>query len=124
MYFLAREVAPQPLMLFTGVLGEAFLGLMVMVAGVGLTRRYMNKPSALNANLAANSYYIYLIHYPIILVLRLQMLTWDAPTGVKYLIAFAGTAVISYAISQYLIRKSGLLTVVALVILLVVCSVE
>ncbi len=115
MYFLAGEIVPQPLMVFTGLLGEAFLGLMVMVAGVGLTRRYMNKPSTINANLAANSYYVYLIHYPILLVLRLQMLTWDAPTAVKYLIAFAGTAVISYAISQYLCRRSNLLTVVALV---------
>ena len=114
LYFLAQDIAPQPLIVFAGLLGEAFLGMMVMVAGVGLTHRYMNKPSRLNAHLAANSYYIYLIHYPIILVLRLLMLTWDAPTAVKVSIAFAGTALLSYAISQYLIRKSGRLAVAAL----------
>ena len=100
LYFLAQDIAPQPLIVFAGLLAEAFLGMMVMVAGVGLTHRYMNKPSTLNAHLAANSYYIYLIHYPIILVLRLLMLTWDAPTAVKVSIAFAGTALLSYAISQ------------------------
>ena len=88
--------------------------MMVMVAAVGLTHRYMNKPSRLNAHRAANSYYIYLIHYPIILVLRLLMLTWDAPTAVTVSIAFAGTALLSYAISRYLIRKSGRLAVAAL----------
>lgn len=114
LYFLAQDIAPQPLIVFAGLLGEAFLGMMVMVAGVGLTHRYMNKPSRLNAHLAANSYYIYPVHYPIILVLRLLMLTWDAPTAVKVSIAFAGTALLSYAISQYLIRKSGRLAVAAL----------
>ena len=66
LYFLAQNAVPQFLPLFTGLLTEAFLGLMFLVIGVGLTHRYMNRPSAFNANLAANSYYFYLVHYPLI----------------------------------------------------------
>ena len=50
------------------------------VIALGLTHRYINRPSALNARLTENSYIVFLIHYPLLLLIRLMLLTWDGDT--------------------------------------------
>ena len=59
--------------------GEALMVVFFLVLTIGLTHRYLNRPSAFNAKMAENSYYVYLVHYPVILVLRLPLLTVDWP---------------------------------------------
>ena len=115
LYFLGREAMPQFVLLFFGIMGESLLGLIWLAVGIGLTYRYMNKPSAFNARMAANSYFVYLVHYPLILVFRLLMLTWDLPTGVKFALVFGAAGLTSYLLSQYIIRFSGRLALAALV---------
>ena len=106
---------PQFVLMFFGFMGENLLGLIWLAVGIGLTYRYMNKPSAFNARMAANSYFVYLVHYPLILVFRLLMLTWDLPTGVKFVLVFGAAGLTSYLLSQYIIRFSGRLALAALV---------
>jgi sugar lactone lactonase YvrE len=115
LYFLGREVMPQFALMFFGIMGESLLGVIWLAVGIGLTYRYMNKPSAFNARMADNSYFVYLVHYPLILVFRLLLLTWDLPTGVKFALVFAAAGFTSYLLSQYIIRFYGRLAVAGLV---------
>ncbi len=115
LYFLGREVMPQFALMFFGIMGESLLGVIWLAVGIGLTYRYMNKPSAFNARMADNSYFVYLVHYPLILVFRLLLLTWDLPTGVKFALVFAAAGFTSYFLSQYIIRFYGRLAVAGLV---------
>ena len=115
LYNFGQEWVPQPLMMLMGTFSEALMGMLFLVMALGLTHRYMNRPSERNAKFAANSYYVYLIHYPIILLLRLPLLRWDVPTGVKFVLVLVAAAVISYVISEYFIRRHTRLSVVTLV---------
>ena len=115
LYFLSGEALPQFVLIFLGTAAEALLGIIWLVIGIGLTYRYMNRPSAFNARMAANSYFVYLVHYPLILVFRLLLLPRDLPTGVKFALVFVAAGVASYLLSQYIMRASGRLAVAGLV---------
>ena len=82
---------------------------------LGLTHRYMNRPSAANAKLAVNSYNVYLLQYPVILFFRLLLLPWDASAFVKFGIVLVLTLGLCYALSEYLIRPFPRLSVAVLI---------
>ncbi|MBT6626976.1 MAG: acyltransferase family protein [Gemmatimonadetes bacterium] len=69
-----------------------------LVAAIGLAYRYMNKPSTICARLAQVSYPTYLIHYPLILVFRLGLLTTDIPAPAKVFLIFTLVATASVLI--------------------------
>ena len=81
--------------------------MLFLVIALGLTHRYINRPSALNARLTENSYIVFLIHYPLLLLIRLMSLTWDVDTWMKFAIALVLTIAGSYALSRYLIKPAG-----------------
>ena len=114
-FFWGEEYVPQAVLVFIGSLGEALMVVFFLVLTIGLTHRYLNRPSAFNAKMAENSYYVYLVHYPVILVLRLPLLTVDWPVWLKFSLVLVGAAVISYLLSEYLIRPRRRLAAAALI---------
>jgi glucan biosynthesis protein C len=101
---------------------QSFLCLAFVVVLVSLARRYWNRPSAIGQRLASNSYNIYLVHLPIVVAFQLLLAGWRGPAFVKFAIVAIGSVLSSYGISQYVIRKSPLLTVIGLVVLFALMS--
>lgn len=102
--FLWGNDGPRPFYMVFGALGESLWVLWWMVIIIGLTHRFMNRPSPVNAFLAGNSFVVYLIHYPLILVIRLFLLPWAGPAWVKWPLVLALALLLSHLLSQYLIR--------------------
>ena len=80
-------------------------------------RSFLASAVPVNARFAANSYNVYLLQYPVLLVVRLVMLKWDWNAYVKFGIAVAATLVLCYLLSEYLIRRTPRMAVAALVAL-------
>ena len=114
-YKIGGEETPRIILNTISSLFESLLVLWFLVIAIGLTYRYMNRPSAVNASLAANSYVIYLIHYPLILIFRLPLLSWDVSTFFKWPFVLLLTLISSYALSEYLIRPRTRLAVAGLI---------
>lgn len=104
-YQFGQEAVPDFLLNSLGNLFGALFNLWVLVIFTGLTHRFMNRPSAVNAKLAAHSYTIYLIHYPLILVFRLLLLNWDGSALVKFPIVLLLAGIVSYVLSEYVIGR-------------------
>ena len=67
--------------------------------------RYRNLPSTLDQNVASNSYYMYLSHYPFVLVFQLLLfLVPGVPGLLKFVIVSVLGISCSYAVSQFLIK--------------------
>ena len=114
-YSLWGDAVPQSLLMSFGSMAYHLLIAWFLVVVLGLTHRYMNRPSAVNAKLAANSYNVYLLQYPVILFFRLLLLPWGASAFIKFGIVLALTLGVCYALSEYLIRPFPRLSVAALV---------
>ncbi len=90
-------------------------GIWFLTVVLGLTYRYMNKPSPMNSRLASVSYPVYLIHYPLILVFRLLLLDVDLPTVVKFFVVLGLTVSSSVFLGHYLLRPRPRAAVAVLV---------
>jgi len=88
----------------------AFLGLLGAV-----TFRFMNRPSSINGKFAASSFSIYIIHFPIVASIQFLMLEWGIPVPVKFVICAVASILVSFAISNYIIRPFPRLSVVGLI---------
>ena len=104
-YQFGQEAVPDFILNFLGNLFGTLLTLWFLVIFTGLAYRFMNRPSALNARLAANSYTIYLIHYPLILVFRLLLLNWDGSAFIKFPVVLLLAGLSSYAFSECVIGR-------------------
>jgi len=73
---------------------------------IGLAVRFLNAPSAAWRYLADASYWIYIIHLPLVLALQYAVLDLPAPALAKFALVTAGTLVIALATYQLLVRHS------------------
>jgi hypothetical protein len=80
-----------------------FFTISALGLSASLALRYLNRPTPINRNLAANSYYIYLAHY--IFVIGFQMLFFSIPVALllKYLLVFILSLSAAYGSSRFLI---------------------
>lgn len=84
---------------------RSFLCVSFLVALTSWAVRYWNRPSQFNALLALNSYYIYITHFLIVILLQLLLTGWsDGSVFIKFGIVSLGSILFSYGISQYAIR--------------------
>jgi glucans biosynthesis protein C len=81
---------------------RTFLVLAWLVFLISLTHRYWNRPSKLDQSLAANSYYIYLIHLPIVVILQFVFLEVDISIFIKFSVIVFLSILLSYGISHFL----------------------
>jgi peptidoglycan/LPS O-acetylase OafA/YrhL len=63
----------------------------IILGLIGLFQRHFSQPWPLSRYLADASYWVYLVHLPVLLALALALRAWPAPIGVKYL-ALVGLA--------------------------------
>ena len=102
---------------------HSFLCLAFVVVLISLARQYWNRPSVLGQRLASNSYTIYLVHLPIVVAFQLLLAGWRGPALGKFTIVALGSVLLSYGISEYVIRKSRLLAGIGLVVLFALMSI-
>lgn len=85
---------------------------------MSLALRYWNRSTDISQNLAANSYYIYLSHYPFVFLFQFILFTLP---GIYPVLKFAIVSVLailfSYMTSQYLIRPYPRLTISITIVL-------
>jgi len=70
----------------------------------GLTFRFMNHQSRFSQSLTANSYAMFIIHYPIVVLLQYLLLDLGAPAALKFLICAALAILTTWTISNFVIR--------------------
>ncbi|NKB70317.1 MAG: acyltransferase family protein [Candidatus Latescibacteria bacterium] len=104
-----------PLLMFFGMSAFVLVNLLSVLGFTSLIFHYLNKPSAVHANFAANSYNVYLVQYPVILVFRLMNFTWEASPFLKFVTAAIPALLVSYALSQFLIRPRPRLAILVAV---------
>lgn len=81
---------------------RSLLCFLFLITCIQFGDRYWNKSSPLNNQLAANSYTIYLIHFPIVIFFQLFLIQWTGgPVFLKFLMVISGSIIISYLISRY-----------------------
>jgi hypothetical protein len=102
-------------MVVTYYMLRSFLCLSFLCLLITFAFRHWNHTSGINQSFSRNSFYIYLIHMPIILILQLFFLNWNISIFVKFTIISALSIILSYAISQYLIKPTPKLSIVLLV---------
>jgi glucan biosynthesis protein C len=104
-----RELYGPIYFLILNFLCAACLGL-----SLSLGQRYWNKPSSFDRKLAANSYNIYLAHYPYVLTTQMLLLPLTAiPGALKFIMVAASSGLLSYASCNWLIGPHPRLAVAA-----------
>ena len=103
------------LLLIFGSAAAVLVNLLSVLGFTSVIFRYINTTSQINARLAANSYNVYLVQYPVVLVFRLMNFTWEVSPFIKFVATGIPALVVSYLISEYLIRRRPPLAVLAAV---------
>jgi glucan biosynthesis protein C len=92
-----------------------FLTISILGLSTSLALKYWNRPTALNQNLASNSYNIYLSHYIFIIIFQLALFPVEwMPSLLKFMVISVFGLLSSFAVSRYLLQKRPGLTVIML----------
>lgn len=82
-----------------------FFCLTATFALIALCYRWINFTSNLLSKLSGNSYAIYFIHQPVLMLLILAIRGYQLNVFVKYLVASVSTIVLCYLVSEYILSK-------------------
>lgn len=96
--------ADSPLVAIFGLSTVALVTFILLLTLTSLAYHYRNTPEKVNARFAANSYIVYLIQYPIVLLFHLPFFAWEMSPFLKFALIAAPSLVACYALSEYLIR--------------------
>ena len=81
-----------------------FLAVSLLIIFTSYALKHWNQSSELRQKLSRNSYNIYLLHYIPVNILPLLLGSWLIFAELKWIIVSLVTIVISYALSQYLVK--------------------
>lgn len=97
---------------------RVFLRWIFLIVFMSIALRYWNRPHKINESLAANSYNVYLVHLPLVVVLQLLLVNLTgAPSLLKFSLVSSLSFLISYAISKYAIKPYPRLSVAAVLVI-------
>jgi glucans biosynthesis protein C len=97
---------------------RCFLLATFLIVFTSIAFRYWNRPHKINETLAANSYNIYLVHLPLVVVLQLLLVNLVGTSSlVKFGIVSSLSLLMSYAISRYAIKPHPRLSVAAVLVI-------
>lgn len=88
---------------------EQLTGIPLMIGLVGFFKHYFNRETQLSRWLSENSYTMYIIHLPIIVLLSLLMGKFDLPISIKFLLLIIPSLVICFVIAHW-VKKIPILT--------------
>ena len=81
--------------------------IVLLVFGItGLFIRYFSSNSKRMRYMSDASYWLYLIHLPITIIIPAMIASWELPGEIKFLITLSITTVICYVSYKYLVRNS------------------
>jgi glucan biosynthesis protein C len=93
----------------------------ILGLSMALALRYWNRPTKINRNLAANSYDIYIAHYPIVIILQFALLFIPGIPGlIKFGIVSALSIIFTYLVSQFLLKPFPRIAAASVFILLII----
>jgi len=95
----------------TGIISRIVLGLAIWYsvwAWLGVFLRYFSKPSKLVRYFSDASYWIYLVHLPLVVILQALLVSWDVPAMIKVLIVILATAAATTITYQFFVRSTFL----------------
>ena len=75
-------------------------------AAIGLALKFLSGESPVRRYIADSSYWLYLIHLPIVMVLQAMVAKLDAPAEVKILIVLGVAFPLMFASYQLMVRRS------------------
>jgi fucose 4-O-acetylase-like acetyltransferase len=82
-----------------------FLTISTLGLSTSLALKYWNQPTAINRNLAANSYNIYIAHYLFVIVFQLLLFTIQGMPGLlKFGMVSVLSIMCSYIVSQFMLK--------------------
>ena len=73
---------------------------------VGLFMRYGNKYSSIMRYISDSSYWVYLVHLPLVVIIPAFIYHWNVPSGIKVLIVLTGSTTISMVSYHFLVRAT------------------
>jgi len=94
---------------------RSFLCLSIFVVLMIYAGRFWNNPSPFTKKMSSNSFYIYIIHYPIHAAAAVLLMNSAVYLPVKFLTVYGISFIASYAVSQYVIKPFPRLSVLGLV---------
>ncbi len=97
------------------------LTMSILGLSMALAVRYWNRPTKINRNLAANSYDMYIAHYPIVIMLQFALFFIPGIPGlIKFGIVSALSIIFTYSVSQFLMKPFPRIATTATLILLII----
>jgi peptidoglycan/LPS O-acetylase OafA/YrhL len=78
----------------------------LIYAVTGLFLRYLDSPSPWSLYISQSSYWVYLLHMPVVSFCAWYLLELNVPAGVKFAIDVTLTTVLCFASYHYLVRRS------------------
>ncbi len=87
---------------------EACIGTWLTVSSLVLGQRLLDRPNPALRYLSRSSYWIYLLHLPVLFVIQYRLMDLDWPWGIKFAAACAATLAACLLSYQYLVRKTPL----------------
>jgi peptidoglycan/LPS O-acetylase OafA/YrhL len=76
-----------------------------LVAILGFARRYLAVDTAALRYLNEAAFPIYVLHMPILTALAFYIVRWDAPILAQFALVIAGTAVVTFAVYEIIVRR-------------------
>ncbi len=112
-----------PILGMTYITIKSFLSFFIIITLTAFAGKYWNNSHKLNRLFAKNSYPIYLIHFVIVLSIQLLMYKWwDVSIYVKFVIGSVFSLMLSFILSEFLVRpypKSSIMGMVSLFVVLI-----
>jgi len=102
---------------------HSFLGLSIFCLLMIFAFRYWSNASRINQNLAKSSFYIYLVHLPIVLVLQMILLNLSISIFLKFIFVSILSIFVSYGLCHYIIQRSPRLSIALLLSAYVLTSI-
>ena len=88
---------------------------------MALAVRYWNRPTKIDRNLAANSYDMYITHYPIVIILQFALFFIPGITGlIKFGVVSTLSIIFTYSVSQFLMKPFPRIAAASVFILLII----
>jgi len=102
---------------------RSFLSVVSLMMFTKWAYLHWNRTSRLDALLASNSYYMYITHFLIVIILQLALSFWsDGPVLLKFVIIAVASIFLSCAIGQYALKLYPRLSVIGIYALLIIVT--